>query len=158
MQQSMTEKEQDAEQQDAQAQHKQRPMLKHHADFAEIALAIPPRDENLYANGKAHRQSGEDKVIQARHHGSTQLNGAEVTQESGVGESDDGLRKVAQHDGVSDAPDFFVCNGGSNHVTKVAFLPDTKIIFPVFKQFLIHNLQNYVFLLLSKRNIKNEKT
>ena len=94
-------------------------MLKHHADFAKVALAIPPRDENLYADGKAHRQGGEDEVIQARHHGGTQLDGAEVTQESGVGEGDDGLRQVTQHDGVSDAPDLAVRNGGFNHAAKL---------------------------------------
>ncbi len=92
MQQPMAEEEQDAEQQDAQTQHKQGPMLKHHADFAEIALTIPPRDEDLYAHGKAHRQGGKDKVIQSRHHGGAQLDGAKVTQESGIGEGDDGLR------------------------------------------------------------------
>ena len=104
----MAEEEQDAEQQDAQAQHKQRPMLKHHADFAEITLTIPPRDENLNAHSKTHRQGGEDEVKQACHHGGTQLDGAKVTQESGVGEGNDGLRQVTQHDGISDAPDFTV--------------------------------------------------
>ena len=94
-------------------------MLKHHADFAEVALAVTPRDEDLYAYGKAHRQSGEDEVIQARHHGGAQLDGAEVTQESGVGEGDDGLRQVTQHDGVSDAPDLAVRYGGFNHAAKI---------------------------------------
>lgn len=83
-------------------------MLKHHSDALIVALAETPRDENLYTHGKAHCQSGEDEIIQARHHRATQLVGAEVTQESGVGESDDGLRQVAQHDGVRDAPDLFV--------------------------------------------------
>ena len=90
-------------------------MLKHHADFAEVALTVTPRDEDLYANSKTHRQGGKNEVIQARHHGGTQLDGAEVTQESGVGEGDDGLRQVTQHDGVSDAPDLAVGNGGFNH-------------------------------------------
>ena len=85
-----------------------RPMLKHHADALVIALTVTPRDENLNAHGKAHRQGGEDEVIQARHHGATQLVGAKVTQESGVGESNDGLRKITQHDGISNAPDFAV--------------------------------------------------
>ena len=129
-------------------------MLKHHTDFAEVALAVTPCNENLNANGKAHRQGREDEIIQARHHGGTQLDGAEVTQESGVGEGNDGLRQVAQHDGISDAPDFFVCNCGLNHVTKLAFLPDTKNKFPVFQAFSFYNLQKYVFLLLPKRNIK----
>ena len=119
MQQSMAEKEQDAEQQDAQTQHKQSTMLKHHADFAKVALSVTPRDENLYTDGKAHRQSGEDEVIQARHHGGTQLDGAEVTQESGVGKSNDGLCQVAQHDGVSNTPDFLVCYSGFNHAAKL---------------------------------------
>ena len=108
MQQPVTEEEQDAEQQDAQAQHKRGSVLKHHADALVVALAKTSGDENLYAHGKAHRQGGEDEIIQARHHGATQLVGAEVTQESGVGEGNDGLRQVTQHDGVSDAPDFFV--------------------------------------------------
>ena len=132
-------------------------MLKHHTDFAEVALAVAPCDKDLNAHSKTHRQGGEDEIIQARHHGGTQLNGAEVTQESGIGEGDDGLRQVTQHDRVCDAPNFFVCNGGFNHVTKLAFLPDTKNIFPVFQTISIHNLQKYVFLLLPKKNIKNEK-
>ena len=94
MQQPMAEEEQDAEQQKAQTQHKQGPMLKHHANLAEVALTIPPRDENLYADSKTHRQSGEDKIIQARHHGGAQLDGAKVTQECGVSKGDDGLRQV----------------------------------------------------------------
>ena len=122
----MAKEKQDAEQQDAQAQYKQCPMLKHQADFAEVALAKSPRNKDLYAHGKAHRQGGEDEVIQSSHHGGTQLDGAKVTQKSGVSKGDNGLRKVSQHDGVSDAPDFFVCNGGFNHVTKIAFLPDNK--------------------------------
>ena len=153
----MAEEEQDTKQQDAQAQHKQGPVLKHHADFAEIALAITPRDEDLYADGKAHRQGGENEIIQARHHGGTQFDGAKVTQKSGVSKGDNCLRQVSQHDGVSNAPDFFVCNGGFNHVTKLAFLPDTKNIFTVFQTISIHNLQKYVFLLLSKKEHKNEK-
>ena len=104
----MAEKEQDAEQKDAQAQHKQSPMLKHHADFIVVALSETPRNEDLYAHGKAHRQGGEDEIIQARHHGRAQFVGAEVTEESRIGKGNDGLRKVAQHDGISDAPDFAV--------------------------------------------------
>ena len=115
----MAKEKQNAKQQDAQAQHKQGSMLKHHADFAEVALSVTPRDKDLYAHGKAHRQSGEDEVIQARHHGGTQLDGAEVTQESGVGEGDDGLRQVTQHDGVSDAPDLAIRYGGFNHAAKI---------------------------------------
>ena len=115
----MAKEEQDAEQQKAQTQHKQGPMLKHHADFAEVALAVTSRDEDLYAYGKTHRQGGEDKIIQARHHGGAQLDGAKVTQESGVGEGDDGLRQVTQHDGVSDAPDLAVRYGGFNHAAKI---------------------------------------
>ena len=115
----MAKEKQDAEQQDAQAQYKQGPMLKHHTDFAEVALAKSTRDENLYAHGKAHRQGGKDKVIQTRHHGGTQLDGAEVTQESGVGKGDNGLRQVAQHDGVRNTPDFLVCYSGFNHAAKL---------------------------------------
>ena len=38
-------------------------MLKHHTDALVVALAVSPRDENLYAHGKTHRQSSEDKII-----------------------------------------------------------------------------------------------
>ena len=115
----MAEEEQDAEKQHAQPQDEQRPILKHHADFAEVALTVTPRDENLYAHCKAHRQGGKDKVIQARHHGGTQLDGAEMTQKSGVCKGDDGLRQVTQHDGVSNTPDFLVCYSGFNHASKL---------------------------------------
>lgn len=94
-------------------------MLKHHTDFVVVALAKSPRNEDLYADGKAHRQGGEDEIIQARHHGGTQLNGAEVTQESSIGKCDDGLRQVTQHDRVCNAPDFFVCYSGFNHAAKL---------------------------------------
>ena len=104
----MAEKEQNTKQQHAQGQHEMRPMLKHHADTLVVALTVTPCNENLNAHGKAHRQGGEDKVIQACHHGSTQLVGAEVTQEGSIGKGDDGLRQVAQHDGVCNAPNFFV--------------------------------------------------
>lgn len=115
----MAEEEQDAEEQHAQPQDKQGSMLKHHTDFVVVALAKSPCDEDLYADGKAHRKSGEDEVIQTRHHGGTQLDGAEVTQESGVGKSDDGLCQVAQHDGVRNTPDFLVCYSGFNHAAKL---------------------------------------
>ena len=85
-----------------------RPMLKHHADAFIVALAVTPRDENLNAHGKAHRQGGEHEIIQPRHHRSTQLVGTKVAEESSVGEGNDGLCQVTQHDGVCDAPDFFV--------------------------------------------------
>ena len=119
-------------------------MLKYHADFAEVALAVSPRDENLYADGKAHRQSGEDEIIQARHHGSTQLDGAEVTQEGRVGEGDDGLRQVTQHDGVSDAPDLFVGDGGFYHVTKLGISFRHKTILFIFP---------YIFPSLFPKNV-----
>ena len=125
MQQPMAEEKQDAEQEDAQAQHKQRPMLKYHTDFAEVAFAIPPRDEDLNSYRKAHCQRGEDEVIQTCHHGGTQFVGAEVTQESGVSKGDDGLRKVAQHDGVSDAPDFPIGDCRFYHGAKILFFDKT---------------------------------
>ena len=96
-------------------------MLKHNADAFVVAFAVTSGDEDLYAYGKTHRQSGEDEVIQARHHGATQLVGTEVAKECGIGKSDDGLRKVTQHDGISNAPDFFVRNGGSYHAAKIVF-------------------------------------
>ena len=85
-----------------------RPVLKHHADALIVALAVSPSDENLNAHGKAHRQGGKDKVIQPRHHRGTQLVGTKVAEESSVGEGNDGLRQVTQHDGVCDAPDFTI--------------------------------------------------
>ena len=104
----MAEEKQDAEQQQAQEQYEMRPVLKHHTDALVVALAVTPRDENLDAHGKAHRQGSEHEIIQTRHHRGTQLVGAEVTEESGVGEGDDGLRQVTQHNGVCDAPDFTI--------------------------------------------------
>ena len=83
-------------------------MLEHHADFAEIALAETPRDEDLDAHGKAHRQGGEDEIIQPRHHRRTEFDGTKVSEESRVGEGDDGLRQVTQHDRICDAPDLFI--------------------------------------------------
>ena len=118
-------------------------MLKHHADFAKVTLAIPPSDENLYADGKAHRQGGEDEVIQARHHGGTQLDGAEMTQECGVGEGDDGLRQVTQHDGVRYAPDFAVGDARFNHAAKLRILWDTLRVEIVQKSF-----QNLSYLII----------
>ena len=94
-------------------------MLKHHANALVVALAKTPCDENLNAYCKTHRQSGEDEIIQACHQGATQLIGTEVTQKGGVGEGDDGLRQVTQHDGVSYAPDFLVGDSGFYHVTKI---------------------------------------
>jgi hypothetical protein len=104
----VAEEKQDAEKQNAQTQHKQGPVLEHHADFAEVALAETPRYEDLDSHGKAHRQGSEYEVIQARHHRRAQFYCAKVTEEGRVGEGDDGLRKVAQHDGVRNAPNFFV--------------------------------------------------
>jgi hypothetical protein len=42
-----------------------------------------------------------------------------MPEESGIGEGDDGLRQVTQHDRVRDAPNLAVRNGGLNHVTKL---------------------------------------
>ena len=118
----MAKEEQDTEQQDAQSQHKRSSMLKHHADTLVVALSETSCDEDLYAHGKTHRQSGEDEVIQARHHGATQLVGAEVTQKGCVGEGDDGLRQITQHDGVRNAPDFAIRYGGFYHAAKIMIL------------------------------------
>ena len=103
-------------------------MLKHHTDTFVVALAETPRNENLYAHGKAHRQSGKDEVIQARHHGATQFVSTEMTQESGISEGDDGLRQVTQHNGVRDAPDFLIRNGGFNHSAKIVIYRDTLCV------------------------------
>ena len=121
----MAEKEQNTKQQHAQGQHEMRPMLKHHADTLVVALTVTPRNEDLYAHGKTHRQGREDEIIQARHHGGTQFVGAEVPQESRICEGDDGLRQVTQHDGVCNAPDFLVGDGGLNHGAKVLFFDKT---------------------------------
>ena len=118
----MAKEKQNAEQQDAQSQNEMRPMLKHHADALVVALAVTSRDENLYAHSKTHRQGGEDEVIQTRHHGSTQFIGAEVTEKSSVGEGDNGLRQVTQHDWVRDAPDFLIGDRGFNHAAKVRII------------------------------------
>lgn len=85
-----------------------RPMLKHYADALIFALAEASSDKNLNSNGEAHRQSGEHIIVQAGHHGGAQLVGAEVTQESRIGKGDDGLCKIAQHDGIGDAPNLSV--------------------------------------------------
>ena len=104
----MAKEEQDAKQQYTQGKYRMRPMLEHHADALIVTLTVTPRNEDLDAHGKAHCQGGEDEVIQTRHHRGTQLVGAKMTKKSGVGEGDDGLRQVTQHDGICDAPDFLV--------------------------------------------------
>ena len=86
-------------------------MLKHLSYLLEVAFAKASRDENLNADGKAHSQSGEHKIIETRHHGGTQLNGAQMAQKGGVGKSDDGLRQIAQHDWRGDAPNLTIRNG-----------------------------------------------
>jgi len=94
-------------------------MLKHHADFIVITLAKTPRNEDLDAHGKAHCQGGEDEIIKTRHHRGTQFVGAKVAEKSCISESDDSLRKVAQHNWICYAPDFLVGDGGFNHGAKV---------------------------------------
>ena len=69
-----------------------RPMLKHHANALVVALAVASRDEDLDTYGKAHRQGGEDEVIQARHHRRAQLVRAEMAQKRRIREGNDGLR------------------------------------------------------------------
>ena len=115
----MAKEEQDTKQQHAQGQHEMCPMLKHYANALVVALAVTPRDEDLDAHGKAHRQGGEDEIIQASHHGRAQFVGAKVTEEGGVGEGDDGLRKVTQHDGIRNAPDFAVGDARCSHAAKI---------------------------------------
>lgn len=104
----MTEKEEDAEQQQSQREHEMRSVLKHHADLLIFSFAVTPRDKNLDAYGEAHCQGGKNEVVQSSHHGGTQLVGAEMAEESRVGESDDGLGKVAQHDGIGNTPNLAV--------------------------------------------------
>ena len=94
-------------------------MLKHHPDAFVVSLAVTSGDKDLYTNGKAHCQGGEYEIIQTRHHGGTQLVGTEMAHKSSIGEGDDSLRQVTQHDGVRDAPDFAIGDGSLNHVTKV---------------------------------------
>ena len=94
-------------------------MLEDHADLLEVALAETTRDEDLDADGKAHGQGGEHEIEQSRHHGGTQLVDAEMSQESRVGESDDGLRQVAQHDGRGDAPNLTVGDARWFHGAKL---------------------------------------
>ena len=104
-------KEQNAEKQNAKQKHEHGAMLKHLADFLEIAFAKTTRDKYLNANGKAHGQSGKHIILKARHHGGTHLDGAQMTQKSGIGKSDDGLGQIAQHDGIGNAPNLTVWNG-----------------------------------------------
>lgn len=130
-----------------------RPVLKHYTDAFVIALTITPSDENLDAHGKAHRQGGENEIIQSRHHGSTQLVGAKMTKESGISKGDDGLRKVAQHDGICDAPNLAVGNGGFNHVTK---LGNSSKHLNQFSQFFKHfsfSIPEKMYFCLAKKRI-----
>ena len=158
VQQLVAEEEKDAEQEDAQAQHKQCPMLKHHTDFVEVALAKASRNEDLDAHGKAHRQSGEDEIIQARHHGGTQFVGAKMTEKGCISEGDDGLRKVAQHDGICDAPDFLVGNGGFNHGAKLVNSSAPLNQFSQFSQFFFLNIpKKCIFATVKKRTLKMKK-
>ena len=128
-------------------------MLKHHPDALVVALAVTPRDEDLNAHGKAHRQGGEDEIVQSRHHGSTQLVGAEVTKESGISEGDDGLRKVAQHDGVCDAPNLAVGNGGFNHVTKLGNSSTHQNQFSQFSNIFLSLFPKKTYFCLAKKRI-----
>ena len=93
-------------------------MLEDHADLFQVALAEAPCDEDLDAHGESHGQGGEHVIEEAGHHGGAQLDGAEMSQKSGVGEGDDSLREVTQHDGVGDAPYLSVGDGGF-HAAKV---------------------------------------
>ena len=127
-------------------------MLKHHPDALVVALAVTPCDKDLDAHGKAHCQSGEDKVIQSSHHRGTQLVGAEMTEESSIGEGNDSLRKVAQHDGVCNAPDFAVGNGGFIHVTKLGnSFGHQKHLFN-FSNIFLSSFKKTVFLHHPKKN------
>ena len=119
VQQPMAKEEQNRKQQNAQAQHKQRSMLKYHADFLQVALAETPRDKNLDANGKAHGQGSKNIVIQTRHHGGAQLDGTEMAKKSGIGKGDDGLRQITQHNRVGDAPNLAVGDARFNHAAKI---------------------------------------
>jgi hypothetical protein len=147
----VAEKEQDAEQKDAQTQHKQGPMLKHHTDFIVVALAETPRNEDLDAHGKAHRQGGEDEIIQACHHGGAQFVGAEVTEKGRISKSDNGLRQVSQHDGVCYAPDFLVGDSRFNHVTKLGISFGHQEYFSVFHALFVLYYQKNVILPLPKK-------
>ena len=96
-----------------------RPMLKHYTNALVIAFAVTPRNENLYAYGKAHRQGGENEIIQSRHHRGTQFISAKVTEKGSIGKGNDGLRQVTQHDGVRDAPNFAVGDARCSHAAKI---------------------------------------
>ena len=133
-------------------------MLKHHTDFTEVALAEASRDKDLDAHGKAHRQGGEDEIIQARHHGGTQFVGAKMTKKGCISEGDDGLRKVAQHDGICNAPDFLVGNGGFNHGAKLVNSSAPLNQFSQFSQFFFLNIpKKCIFASVKKRTSKMKR-
>ena len=75
-----------------------------------VTLAEASGDEDLDAHGESHGEGGEHIIEQPRHHGGTQLVGAEMSQKRRVGEGDDGLRQIAQHDGRGDSPNLTVGN------------------------------------------------
>ena len=118
--QAIAEEMEDAEKQYAEGQHKQGPMFEDHANFLEVALAETSGDEDLYAHGKTHGERGEHEIEQARHHGGAQLVGAEVSQKSRIGEGDDGLCQITQHDRRGDAPYFTVGDARWFHAAKLA--------------------------------------
>ena len=120
-------------------------MLEDHADLLQVAFAETSGDEDLNAHGEAHGQRGEHEIEQTGHHGGTQLDGAQMPQESRVGEGDDGLRQVSQHDGVGDAPDLSVGDGGF-HGAKVREFDEMIIIVCTFASSNSNNLHcNEIF-------------
>lgn len=109
----------DIEQQDAEQEDEQSTMLEHHADLPPIVFSEATGNEDLDANGEAPCQGGEHEIEEPRHHRSAELVGAQVPEESRVGESDDGLRQIAQHDGIGDTPNLTVGNARLDHGAKL---------------------------------------
>lgn len=109
----------DIEQQNAEQEDEQSSMLEHHTDLLPIVFSKATGDEDLDANGEAPSQGGEHEIEKSCHHRSAELVGAQVPEESRVGESDDGLRQIAQHDGIGDSPNLTVGDARLDHGAKL---------------------------------------
>lgn len=82
-------------------------MLEDAADFVVFLSAETSRDDNLYADSQTHRHGGEHEIIHARHHRGAKRYDAEMPQKRSVGERDERLGKVSNHNRNRNTPDFF---------------------------------------------------
>ena len=94
-------------QQQSEDQNRHSTMLEDAADLAVFSSAETSGDDDLDANGQAHRHGGEHEIIHARHHRGAQCHHAEMPQKSRVGERDKRLCQVSNHNRHRNAPDFF---------------------------------------------------